>query len=98
SPCIAHGYDMRLAKKQAEKATNSGYWPMYRFNPDLRKQGLEPFIWDSEEVSGSFRDFIEEEIRYKTLKWTHPEEADRLLELAEKDNAQRLEDLKHLEH
>lgn len=96
SPCIAHGYDMRLAKKQAEKATRSGYWPMYRFNPDLRKQGLEPFIWDNEKVDSSFKDYLEEEIRYKTLQWTHPEEADRLVELAEKDNAQRTHDLNHL--
>ncbi|HEX5169361.1 MAG TPA: pyruvate:ferredoxin (flavodoxin) oxidoreductase [Cyclobacteriaceae bacterium] len=96
SPCIAHGYDMRLAKKQSEKAARSGYWPMYRFNPDLRKQGLEPFIWDNETVDTSFKDFLEEEIRYKTLHWTDPEEADRLFELAEKDNAQRLHDLKHL--
>lgn len=96
SPCIAHGYDMRLAKKQSEKATKSGYWPMYRFNPDLRKQGQEPFIWDSEAVETSFKDYLEEEIRYKTLQWTDPEEADRLFALAEKDNSQRLHDLKHL--
>jgi pyruvate-ferredoxin/flavodoxin oxidoreductase len=96
SPCIAHGYDMRLAKKQSEKATRSGYWPMYRFNPDLRKQGLEPFIWDNETIDTPFKDFLEEEIRYKTLQWTDPHEADRLFELAEKDNEQRLHDLKHL--
>jgi pyruvate-ferredoxin/flavodoxin oxidoreductase len=87
---------MRLAKKQSEKATRSGYWPMYRFNPDLRKQGLEPFLWDYETIDTPFKEFLEEEIRYKTLQWTDPHEADRLFELAEKDNEQRLHDLKHL--
>lgn len=96
SPCIAHGYDMRLAKKQAEKATRSGYWPLYRFNPDNRLQGLEPLTWDSVPVDTSFKDFLEEEIRYKTLSWSNPEEAQRLFNLAEKDNEQRLHDLKHL--
>lgn len=97
SPCIAHGYDMKYAKKQSEKAVKCGYWPMYRFNPDLRAEGLNPFTWDvpeAEEVT--FKDYLEEEIRYKTLNLSNPEEAARLAELAKKDNAQRFTDIKHL--
>lgn len=97
SPCIAHGYDMKLAKKQSEKAVKSGYWPMYRFNPDLRKEGKNPFIWDvPTEEHVAFRDYLEEEIRYKTLNLAHPEEAERLTELAQRDNEQRFKDIKHL--
>ena len=96
SPCIAHGYDLKYAKKQSEKAAKTGYWPMYRFNPDLRVQGLNPFEWDYTPEHSSFRDFVDEEIRYKTLMLTNPSEAERLLALAEKDNAQRLADLNHL--
>ena len=96
SPCIAHGYDMRLVKKQSEKATQCGYWPMYRFNPDLREQGEDPFTWDVEEDGVNFRDYTEEEIRYKTLFLTHPEEARRLEGLAMRDNKQRFQDIKHL--
>jgi pyruvate/2-oxoacid:ferredoxin oxidoreductase alpha subunit/pyruvate/2-oxoacid:ferredoxin oxidoreductase beta subunit/Pyruvate/2-oxoacid:ferredoxin oxidoreductase gamma subunit len=98
SPCIAHGYDMKFAKKQSEKAVKSGYWPMYRFNPDLRTAGKNPFTWDvpaTEEVV-SFNDYLEEEIRYKTLNYSHPNEAARLNELAKKDNEIRLKDIKHL--
>ncbi|MBL7857354.1 MAG: pyruvate:ferredoxin (flavodoxin) oxidoreductase [Cyclobacteriaceae bacterium] len=97
SPCIAHGYSMNQAKKQSEKATKSGYWPMYRFNPDLRAEGLNPFTWDvqTEEVV-SFKDYLEEEIRYKTLNLSNPVEAERLIELAKKDNEQRFHDIKHL--
>ena len=96
SPCIAHGYDMKFAKKQSEKAAKSGYWPMYRFNPELRKESQNPFTWDGVEVDTKFSDYLEEEIRYKTLNLTHPDEAVRLAELAAKDNAQRFKDIKQL--
>jgi len=96
SPCIAHGYDMRLTKKQSEKAAKSGYWPMYRFNPDLRKDNVSPFAWDGAEVDTNFEDYIAEEIRYKTLNLTNPDEAQRLVELAVADNSQRFKNIKHL--
>lgn len=97
SPCIAHGYEMRLTKKQSEKATKCGYWPMYRFNPDLRAQGLDPFTWDVQgEPDTEFSNYLEEELRYKTLNLTNPAEAERLVELAQKDNTQRFKDIKHL--
>jgi pyruvate/2-oxoacid:ferredoxin oxidoreductase beta subunit/Pyruvate/2-oxoacid:ferredoxin oxidoreductase gamma subunit len=97
SPCIAHGYDMRLTKKQSEKATKCGYWPMYRFNPDLRAEGKNPFTWDvPESESVSFQEYLQEEIRYKTLSLTNPEEAARLAEMAIKDNEQRFKDVKRL--
>lgn len=96
SPCIAHGYDMKLTKKQSEKSVKCGYWPMYRFNPDLRAENQNPFTWDANGVDTGFDSYIEEEIRYKTLTLTNPEEAKRLATLAVKDNEQRLKDIKHL--
>ena len=97
SPCIAHGYDMKYAKKQSEKAVKCGYWPMYRFNPDLRQKGLNPFTWDVPQTeSVEFKDYLEEEIRYKTLNLSNPVEAERLTSIAQIDNAQRLKDIKHL--
>ncbi len=96
SPCIAHGYSMQLAKKQSERASQSGYWPMYRFNPELREQNLSPFTWDSPAVESDFDKYLEEEIRYKTLKRSNPEEAERLITLAKEDNIRRFEELKHL--
>jgi pyruvate/2-oxoacid:ferredoxin oxidoreductase alpha subunit/pyruvate/2-oxoacid:ferredoxin oxidoreductase beta subunit/Pyruvate/2-oxoacid:ferredoxin oxidoreductase gamma subunit len=96
SPCIAHGYDMRLTKKQSEKATKSGYWPMYRFNPDLRATGQNPLTWDAPDADLPFDTFIEEEMRYKMLNRAQPEEARKLQEQAVKDNAQRSKDIHHL--
>lgn len=96
SPCIAHGYDMRLTKKQSEKASKCGYWPMYRFNPDPRKENENFFAWDGTEIDTKFGDYIQEEIRYKTLTLTNPEESKRLEELAVKDNARRFKDIRQL--
>ena len=96
SPCIAHGYNMQQAKKQSEKASKSGYWPMYRFNPDLREVGLDPFSWDTPELETDFEHYVEEEIRYRTLMRSNPEEAERLIKKARIDNEQRFADLKHL--
>ena len=98
SPCEAHGYDMRLAKKQSEKATKSGYWPLYRFNPDLRDEGKDPFIWETAAEDTDFKSYAEQEIRYRILMRGNPKEADRLMELAKKDNVQRFDDLKQLSH
>ena len=96
SPCIAHGYDMKLTKKQSEKASKCGYWPMYRFNPDPRQENPNPFTWDGVGVDTNFADYIEEEIRYKTLKLSDPEEAERLEALAVRDNTRRFKDIKQL--
>jgi pyruvate-ferredoxin/flavodoxin oxidoreductase len=97
SPCIAHGYNMVLAKKQSEKATKCGYWPMYRFNPDLKNEGKSPFTWDVPETEHvAFKDYLQEEVRYKTLNLTNPEEAERLNELAKEDNEQRFKEIQHL--
>lgn len=96
SPCIAHGYDMKLTKKQSEKAAKCGYWPMYRYNPDLRKENQAPLLWDGVDIDTSFEQYLEEEIRYKTLGMTNPEEAKKLVEKAQEDNAARFRDIKQL--
>lgn len=96
SPCIAHGYDMVLGKKQSEKAAMSGYWPIFRFNPDLAEKGENPLIWETPEKSVDFNEFVDNELRYSSLKRVMPEEADRLFELAKKDNERRMQDFKNL--
>ncbi len=97
SPCIAHGYDMKLTGQQSKAAASSGYWPIYRYNPDLRAAGQNPFVWESEEPSTDFHEYTQAEIRYRALELSKPEEALRLRELAVEDNKRRFEDLKKLE-
>jgi pyruvate-ferredoxin/flavodoxin oxidoreductase len=97
SPCIAHGYDMKFTLQQSKAAASSGYWPIYRYNPDLREEGKNPFIWESEEPTTEFKEYTQAEIRYRALELAKPEEALRLRELAIEDNKRRFEDLKKLE-
>ena len=97
SPCIGHGYDMKFTGRQSKAAASSGYWPIYRYNPDLREQGQNPFVWESEEPSSDFNEYAQAEIRYRALELSKPEEAQRLRKLAEEDNKRRFGDLKKLE-
>ena len=96
STCIAHGYDLKLAGPQSKAAASSGYWPIYRYNPDLRTQGENPFVWESEEITTDFKEYTQAEIRYRALELSKPEEALRLRELAIEDNKRRFDDLRKL--
>jgi pyruvate-ferredoxin/flavodoxin oxidoreductase len=89
APCIAHGIKAGMGKSQEEAklAVQSGYWPMYRYNPDLKAEGKNPFILDSKAPDGSLKDFLEGEVRYASLKKAFPEEAEILhTRLAEEFN------------
>ncbi len=96
SPCIAHGYDMKISVKQAQNAAQSGYWPMYRYNPANELVGKDPFVWESPEKTVDFKVYTGAEIRYRALELANPEEAERLQRLAKEDNKRRFEDLKKL--
>ena len=47
SHCIAHGYDLRHGIDQQNAAVQSGYWPLFRYNPRAPRQGESPFVLDS---------------------------------------------------
>ena len=66
-----------------KKAVDAGYWNMFRFNPDLKKAGKNPFTLDSKPASASYRDFIMNEARYSRLTREFPERAEALFEKAE---------------
>jgi pyruvate-ferredoxin/flavodoxin oxidoreductase len=85
APCINHGINMTKSQEEEKKAVESGYWPLYRYNPLLKKEGKNPFILDSKEPKGSFRDFLLGEIRYSSLTRTFPEHAEKLFQQAEED-------------
>jgi pyruvate-ferredoxin/flavodoxin oxidoreductase len=83
SHCIAHGYDLRDGLDQQHKAVISGYWPLVRYNPILRKKKQNPFILDSPRPTIGLKDYAYNELRYKVLTRTHPEEAEKLMTLAQ---------------
>jgi pyruvate-ferredoxin/flavodoxin oxidoreductase len=87
SHCIAHGYDLSFGMEQQKLAVSSGYWPLMRYNPELTAQGKNPFQLDSRPPSTSFKDYAYKETRYTMLVKSNPEEAKKLLGLAEEDVA-----------
>lgn len=83
SHCIAHGIDMEKGLDQQKMAVSSGYWPLLRYNPALRQAGKNPFVLDSPRPAIPFRDYAYNELRYKVLTRTHPEEAEKLMQMAQ---------------
>lgn len=80
APCINHGIKAGMGKTQEEekRAVDSGYWPLYRYDPRLVAEGKNPFQLDSGEPNGSIHDFLMGEVRYAALTKTFPGEAERL--------------------
>ena len=93
STCVNHGLKNGMGKslEQQKRAVEAGYWHLYRFNPDLKAQGKNPFILDSKEPKGNFREFLESEIRYSSLKNVFPEIADEMFAVAEQHAKERYE-------
>ncbi len=80
APCINHGIKEGMGKSQHEEklAVDSGYWPLYRYDPRLADEGKNPFQLDYKEPDGSIHDFLMREVRYAALKKTFPDEAEKL--------------------
>ncbi|MFC1485621.1 pyruvate:ferredoxin (flavodoxin) oxidoreductase [Candidatus Latescibacterota bacterium] len=85
SHCINHGINMTAGLGEQKKAVASGHWPLYRFNPDLIKEGKNPLQLDSKEPTMSFEEYAYGENRYLVLKKINPGHAAELMKLAEKD-------------
>lgn len=86
SPCINHGIKEGMGKSMAniKKAVECGYWHLFRYNPMLKKEGKNPFILDSKEPTGNFREFLMGQVRYSSLMKAFPDQAEELFDQAEK--------------
>ena len=80
SPCITHGLKAGMGKSQEEEklAVESGYWPLYRYDPRLAEERKNPFQLDYKEPDGTIHDFLMREVRYAALTKTFPDEAKKL--------------------
>jgi pyruvate-ferredoxin/flavodoxin oxidoreductase len=96
SHCIAHGYDLRHGMDQQKAAVLSGHWPLFRYNPALIGEGKNPLQLDSKAPSVPFKSYAYNETRYAMLAHSHPEEARRLLDLAQDDVSTRWRLYEHL--
>ncbi|MEO1431431.1 MAG: pyruvate:ferredoxin (flavodoxin) oxidoreductase [Cyanobacteria bacterium J06632_19] len=89
SHCIAHGIDMGTAMSNQKALVESGRWLLYRYNPDLVKQGRNPLQLDMRQPKNSPEESMYKENRFKMLKKTKPEIAKQLMEEAEVEVNQR---------
>ena len=97
-PCINHGLKAGMGCSQLEekRAVECGYWANYRYNPDLKEEGKNPFILDSKEPTGDFHEFLMGEVRFASLKKVRPELAEELYAKTQRDAMERLENYKRL--
>ena len=85
SHCIAHGINMTTGMVNQKAAVESGHWPLYRYNPKLKNEGKNPLKLDSKAPKIRFEDYAYMEARYKMLTKSNPDEAKRLITLAQQD-------------
>ncbi|NQT33823.1 pyruvate:ferredoxin (flavodoxin) oxidoreductase [bacterium] len=89
SHCIAHGIDMAKGMDNQMLAVKSGVWPLYRYNPDLTKEGKNPLKLDSKPPSIPVTDFTYAETRFKMLTRFKPERAENLARYLQEDTNAR---------
>ncbi|MGI6239801.1 MAG: pyruvate:ferredoxin (flavodoxin) oxidoreductase [Christensenellales bacterium] len=93
SPCINHGINMGFTQAESKKAVQSGYWQLYRYNPEAEGTKL---TLDSKDPTLSYQDFIKSENRYASLLRQFPDAAAELFEKAEQDASDRLDTYKRM--
>jgi pyruvate-ferredoxin/flavodoxin oxidoreductase len=96
SQCIAHGIDMAKGMHQQKLAVDSGYWPLYRYNPRLVEENKNPFQLDSSDPKISLQDYIYTEGRYRMLQQSEPEVAKFLLGQAQNAVSRRWQQYKRI--
>ncbi len=85
SPCIAHGIDMSTQMSHQKEATDSGYWPLYRYDPSREAEGQPGLRLDSRKPTIAFKDFAAKEARFAMLRRADPEHAEELFAAAQQD-------------
>jgi pyruvate-ferredoxin/flavodoxin oxidoreductase len=96
SHCIAHGINMGKGMQNQKAAVDSGYWQLFRFNPELAKEGKNPFKLDSKDPKLQVKDFAYMETRYKMLTKSHPKIAEQLMREAQEDVTTRWKEYQRL--
>ncbi|MDO4294200.1 MAG: pyruvate:ferredoxin (flavodoxin) oxidoreductase [Eubacteriales bacterium] len=91
APCINHGIKAGMGNSQSEeeKAVKSGYWHLFRYNPELKGTEKGAFTLDSKAPTLPYMDFLNGEVRYNSLRKVNPEMADALFAENEKEAEER---------
>lgn len=90
APCINHGFDMSKTFEEMKKAVQSGYWTLYRYNPNEKIK----LIIDSQEPTWNYEEFLKGETRFKALEKKNPKEAKQLFEQSKQEAKTRYSRLK----
>jgi pyruvate-ferredoxin/flavodoxin oxidoreductase len=91
SPCIAHGYDLSFSLDQQKLASESGYWPLYRFDPRRIATGETPLLMDTAQIKGSIAQFMRNEARFRMVEQQDAPRFARLLAKAEREVKNRFQ-------
>jgi pyruvate-ferredoxin/flavodoxin oxidoreductase len=89
SQCIAHGYDLAYGVEQQKLAVETGYWPLYRYDPRLADRGASPFQLDSQTPKGDLGVYMRNETRFRMVEQQDPERFARLLKEAKRNIDER---------
>ena len=83
SHCIAHGYNLKYGAQQQKLAVETGEWPLFRYNPELIKEGKSPVILDSKAPSRKIEEFMYNETRFKMVQKMDPDRARKFIREAQ---------------
>ena len=98
SHCIAHGYDLAYAGDQQRRAVQSGYWPVYRFDPRRLRRGEDPLQIDSPEPKLPLADFAYQEARFRMVEQLDPARFRALLAREQEEIQRRFRLYRELAH
>ncbi|MGD9608121.1 MAG: pyruvate:ferredoxin (flavodoxin) oxidoreductase [Desulfovibrionaceae bacterium] len=98
APCINQGIRKGMGKsmEEAKLAVETGYWPLFRFNPALKAEGKNPLIIDSKAPAGDFQGFLSGEVRYAALERMAPEMSKKYRTSMEASYKERYQELQYL--
>ena len=89
SHCIAHGYDMAMGAAQQKLATDTGYWPLYRYDPRRRGPGESPLHVDSTPMRGKVIDYARNETRFRIVEQQDPARFKELMQMLQHKSEER---------
>ena len=98
SHCIAHGYDMACGLEHQRLAADSGYWPLYRFDPRRAANGQSPLALDSSEPKADFKSLLAGEARFQVTAKHDPARYADLMHRMEDQIRHRWELYRELSH
>jgi pyruvate-ferredoxin/flavodoxin oxidoreductase len=97
SQCIAHGYDMAFGVEQQKLAVETGYWPLYRFDPRRAENGESAFKLDSSPPKGDLAAYMRNETRFRMTETQNPDRYRELVKSAKADILERFRFYEKLE-